>query len=329
MTVPAVVSALLVALGLLLALLMAIAQRRLHRAAPPPIPRRLPGVSILKPLKGVDAHLRENLRSIFRLDYPIYEVILGAEDPGDPALAVARSVAAEHRHVPSVVVASPRTIGFNPKVNNLANLARVARHQTFLISDSNVRVPPGHLKNLGGPPRAGGWGARVVSLPGYAWARSRRRPRVASAERGRDGRCQRAHASAQDPLRGREVDAGRPEGPRWDRRVPLPQPVLGGGSRVRRRTGGSGPACGGHRLPHRQRARPSNAPRVRGAPPAVGTSSAATSVCRAIWPRCSSTRRSSRWFVADLPHQGGGGGGWRGAGRDVSDRVLDRARAGR
>ena len=148
MTVPAIVSALFVALGLMLALLMAIAQRRLHRAAPPPIPRRLPGVSILKPLKGVDAHLRENLRSIFRLDYPSYEVILGAEDPGDPALAVARSVAAEHPRVPSVVVANSRTIGFNPKVNNLANLAHVARYRTFLISDSNVRVPPGHLKNL-------------------------------------------------------------------------------------------------------------------------------------------------------------------------------------
>jgi ceramide glucosyltransferase len=148
MTVPAAISALLVAVGLLLALLQAIAQRRLHRAAAPPLPRRLPGVSILKPLKGVDAHLRENLRSIFRLDYPDYEIILGAEDPGDPALAVARSVAAEHAHVASVVMASPRMIGFNPKVNNLANLARVARHQTFLISDSNVRVPPGHLKNL-------------------------------------------------------------------------------------------------------------------------------------------------------------------------------------
>jgi ceramide glucosyltransferase len=122
MTIPAVASAVVVALGLLLALLMAIAQRRLHRAPPPLVPRRLPAVSILKPLKGVDAHLRDNLRSIFRLDYPKYEVILGAEDPADPALAVAQSVAAEHPGVPSVVVSNPQMVGFNPKVNNLANL---------------------------------------------------------------------------------------------------------------------------------------------------------------------------------------------------------------
>lgn len=158
MTITATISALLVALGLLLSLLMAIAQRRLHRAQRPPIPQRLPPVSILKPLKGVDAHLRENLRSIFRLDYPGYEVILGTEDPADPALAVAQSVAAEHPGVPSVVVSNPRMVGFNPKVNNLANLVRLARHRMLLISDSNVRVRPGHLKDLAAHRESAGGG---------------------------------------------------------------------------------------------------------------------------------------------------------------------------
>jgi len=155
-------SALLVAAGLLLALLMAIAQRRLHRATPPPAPRFLPGVSILKPLKGVDAHLRENLQSIFRLDYPEYEVILGTEDPADPALAVARSVASEHPGVPAVVVANPGIVGFNPKVNNLANLVGLARYPTLLISDSNVRVPPEHLKDLAAH--------RALAGGGLVWA---------------------------------------------------------------------------------------------------------------------------------------------------------------
>ena len=141
-------SAFLVGLGLLLGVLMAIAQRGVRRAPRPPIPDGLPPVSILKPLKGIDANLRENLDSIFALDYPEYEVILGAEDADDPALTVARSVAAEHLNVPSRVVVKRRMIGFNPKVNNLANLAKVARHGLLLISDSNVRVRPEHLKDM-------------------------------------------------------------------------------------------------------------------------------------------------------------------------------------
>ena len=141
-------SAVLVGLGLALALVMAIAQRRLLLAPRPPSPQCLPGVSILKPLKGVDAHLEENLRSIFRLDYPEYEVILGVEDTADPALRLAESVAAEQRRVPSVLVSNSTMVGFNPKVNNLANLVGRARHRTLLVSDSNVRVPPEHLRDL-------------------------------------------------------------------------------------------------------------------------------------------------------------------------------------
>jgi ceramide glucosyltransferase len=101
-------SAFLVGLGLALGAVMAIAQRRVRRRPRPPIPAALPPVSILKPLKGLDANLRENLHSIFTLDYPTYEVVLGAEDPDDPALSVARAVAAEHPDIPSLVVDSRR-----------------------------------------------------------------------------------------------------------------------------------------------------------------------------------------------------------------------------
>ena len=90
------------ALGLLVALIQALAQRALIQSPPPPVPRELPAISILKPLKGVDADLEENLRSLFRLRYPAFEIILGTEDPDDPALPIARRVAAEFPRVRSV-----------------------------------------------------------------------------------------------------------------------------------------------------------------------------------------------------------------------------------
>src|SRR5262245_35221529 len=134
MIVIASASAFIVALGLFCALLMALAQRGLVRAPAPPPPAQYPPVSILKPLKGADADLKENLRSIFRLDYPVFEVILGTEEANDPALALAQRVAAEFPHVRSVVLSSPSSIGFNPKVNNLSNLLPKAKHGLLLIS---------------------------------------------------------------------------------------------------------------------------------------------------------------------------------------------------
>ncbi|HVR87535.1 MAG TPA: ceramide glucosyltransferase [Planctomycetota bacterium] len=139
---------LLVALNLFLVLLQAMAQRAVIETEAPPLPKEFPPVSILKPLKGVDADLKENLRSLYRIEYPNFEVILGTEDARDPALALAQRVAAEFPDIRSVVLSSGTAIGFNPKVNNLANLVLRARHPLLLISDSNVRVPQDYLKDL-------------------------------------------------------------------------------------------------------------------------------------------------------------------------------------
>lgn len=144
---PAALLALVVP-GLALLAVMALAQRRQLREATSRPAGVLPGVSILKPMKGADPNLEENLDSFFRLDYSEYEVLLGVDDLADPALAVARAVAARHPEVPCRLVVDRRTVGFNPKVNNLANITRHARHEVLWISDSNTRVAPDTLSDL-------------------------------------------------------------------------------------------------------------------------------------------------------------------------------------
>jgi ceramide glucosyltransferase len=148
MTTVASVLSLLVAFGLFLTLLQAMAQRAVIQSPAPPPPPEFPPVSILKPLKGVDADLKENLRSLYRIDYPEFEVILGTEDEQDPALALAQRVAAEFPHVRSTILSGAAAVGFNPKVNNLSNLVTRARHPLILISDSNIRVPQDYLRDL-------------------------------------------------------------------------------------------------------------------------------------------------------------------------------------
>jgi ceramide glucosyltransferase len=137
-----------VAVGLGLSLLMLAAQWRQLAAPAPPPPPAWPPVSILKPLKGVDAGLERNLESFFALDYPAFELVFGVGDADDPALEVARRTAARHPRVTARFAVGGPDVGYNPKVNNLANILRCASHELLLISDSNVAVDGSMLRRL-------------------------------------------------------------------------------------------------------------------------------------------------------------------------------------
>jgi ceramide glucosyltransferase len=125
-------------------------QRRLL-ARPPLEPRGpLPSVTILRPVKSagaMDPGFAANLKSLLALDYPDFEVVLGFQDADDPALEEARRLAALAR-VPVQVVVEPRPAARNPKVSNLIGMLALARHGLLLVSDSNVRVEPGYLRDL-------------------------------------------------------------------------------------------------------------------------------------------------------------------------------------
>jgi ceramide glucosyltransferase len=105
-----------------------------------------PPISVLKPLCGVDEGLYDNLVSFIEQRYPDFELVLGVADRRDPALELVDRLRRAYPDAPiRVLVHGEDDPGANPKVISLTHMARSARHELILVSDSNVRAQPDYL----------------------------------------------------------------------------------------------------------------------------------------------------------------------------------------
>jgi ceramide glucosyltransferase len=107
-------------------------------------------VSILKPLRGLDDNLFDNLASFCTQDYRSYEIILCLQDFNDPAYKVAKKIQDKYPDRSISIVVEKCNAGLNPKVNNLIPAYRKSRHPYVLISDSNVMVDKNYLQEIMG-----------------------------------------------------------------------------------------------------------------------------------------------------------------------------------
>jgi ceramide glucosyltransferase len=116
----------------------------------PPLPSQVDPVTILKPLCGDEPHLYERLRSFCTQDFPApVQVVLGVQSLEDPALGPAIRLAAAFPHHVEVT-SGANEYGSNRKVANLIGMARLARHDIIIISDSDIEVEPDFLLRVVG-----------------------------------------------------------------------------------------------------------------------------------------------------------------------------------
>jgi ceramide glucosyltransferase len=109
---------------------------------------KFPPISILKPLKGMENGIRENLETFFHLDYPQYEIIFSVADGRDPACNVVRSLMASHPSIRARLIVGDVEAGTNPKVNNMVRSYAAAEHDHLLVSDCSVKVDPSFLYRI-------------------------------------------------------------------------------------------------------------------------------------------------------------------------------------
>ena len=118
-----------------------------------PMPRSAlqPAASMMKPLRGEDPALAENLRSFLRQDYPAFQLVCGVADASDPAAAVVRQLIGEFPQADIALVVDATQQGTNLKVSNLRNMLPAAKHELLVLADSDMRVGANYLAAVTAP----------------------------------------------------------------------------------------------------------------------------------------------------------------------------------
>ncbi|MFI0396915.1 ceramide glucosyltransferase [Paracoccus jiaweipingae] len=139
-----------------------------------PAPQTPPGVTLLRPVCGLEYGLAQTLESGFRQDIPGLTLIHCIDDPGDPALPLLRRLMARYPQVRAQLLIGRGHISGNPKLNNLVKGWAAAPAGWVVMADSNLLLPPDYLRQVlahRGP------GVGMVSSPAFGtdaqglWAR--------------------------------------------------------------------------------------------------------------------------------------------------------------
>jgi ceramide glucosyltransferase len=128
-------------------LLIAARRCRAGRAYQPPPPRAA-GVTVIRPVCGIDNHAEDTLRSTFELDYPHYEILFCVAQSKDPVVGLLHRLIAAHPHVSAKLLTGDDSVSDNPKLNNVVKGWRHAAFDWVVIADSNVLMPRDYIQRL-------------------------------------------------------------------------------------------------------------------------------------------------------------------------------------
>jgi ceramide glucosyltransferase len=116
-----------------------------------PLPTRLPMVSVLKPVHGMEPRLRENLESFFLIDYPQFELIFCARTRDDAALQLVSELRLKYQNISVTVLTSGEPPWPNAKIYSLSKMVEAAQYDVLVISDSDVEVTRNYLREVTRP----------------------------------------------------------------------------------------------------------------------------------------------------------------------------------
>jgi ceramide glucosyltransferase len=110
-----------------------------------------PPVTLLVPMRGAEPLLEENLRAFAEQDYPDVQLVLGVARDDDPALPIARRVAAALPGRRIDIDIGEVAWARNPKLANVLSMMRLVRHTTLILADSDTRVDADYVRAVTAP----------------------------------------------------------------------------------------------------------------------------------------------------------------------------------
>jgi ceramide glucosyltransferase len=106
------------------------------------------GVSIVRPVCGMENFTEQTLLSGFHLEYPNYEIVFCVAQASDPVVPLVQRLIELHPDVPARLLIGAEHISANPKLNNVSKGWAAASHAWIVMADSNVLMPPDYLHGL-------------------------------------------------------------------------------------------------------------------------------------------------------------------------------------
>jgi len=108
-----------------------------------------PPITLLKPLKGVDAFTRKCIESWILQDYPgEIQILMGAASPEDPVCKLVMELKQQYPDRDVQLVICKANLAINAKVSTLIQLEGYIKNEQVIISDADVLVPFDFLKQI-------------------------------------------------------------------------------------------------------------------------------------------------------------------------------------
>jgi ceramide glucosyltransferase len=137
-----------------------------RRECAQPLEDYSPFASVIAPCRGLDRGLKENLASLFKQDYPAYEIIFVTDSSGDPSVETIESLRREST-VSSSIIFAGKAFDSGQKVHNLRQAVTTVDpcSEVLVFVDADARPGTTWLRSLVAPLKSEQLGATT----GYRW----------------------------------------------------------------------------------------------------------------------------------------------------------------
>lgn len=108
----------------------------------------LPPVTIVRPVRGIEAFSRETAVSGLELNYPRYRTIFCVADADDPIIPLVEELIGRYGADKVRLIVGDVAVSANPKLNNCVRGWEEATTDWVILADSNVLMPKDYIQRM-------------------------------------------------------------------------------------------------------------------------------------------------------------------------------------